>query len=183
MKDKIYFGRMVVLLELEKIKIMSSHGFNMKLLLQNVLASERDRLDFFTPKSVKLDFLTPNKQGTFQCALTPIYEYPFTLNTLESLDKGFGPSKQVARACPAKSLHMRNKSPLVNYFPNVLSRKKENTTAPVDCDQLLSGSIILDMTQKELITSSTLVAGENSLLWVIEQQKLIETFPIIFKAN
>ena len=44
---------MITIMEVEKIKIMSPHGFNMKLLVQNGLASKVYMTDFFTMKKLK----------------------------------------------------------------------------------------------------------------------------------
>ena len=106
---------------MDKINIVLSHGFKVKLLAQNRLAYKKDMADFFTPKTVKYIVFTPKKQVTLQFTLTPIDENLFTSNTLESLDSRFGPYKQAARAYPSKLLHMRNMFPLVNYFLKVLN--------------------------------------------------------------
>ena len=69
-------------MEVEKIRIVSSHGLNMKLLVKDGLASKKIWLTYLHQKS-KVRLFTPNKEGRFKCAITWINEDPFTLKTLE----------------------------------------------------------------------------------------------------
>ena len=59
--------KLIALLEVDKINIMSSHGFNMRLLVQKGLASKKDMAYFFTPKKVKSEFLTMEKEKNPMC--------------------------------------------------------------------------------------------------------------------
>ena len=61
MKVEINSYEIFALREVDKIKIMWSHGFNMKLLVKNGLAFKKDMADFSSPKKVKPNFFTMKK--------------------------------------------------------------------------------------------------------------------------